>query len=152
MASGVMRLPASKIARSFFLVVAMLVVSGCKDPDAAGSTGPSSGFVRAGNDVVIKDVRTYTPVDQIAGTNDVYYVVTFAFTNNQAPSFVPKIDHFVIEDEQRRRFNGADSGSPTLIGISNYPGVLALGEAHDYTVGFRVPVNTRGLLFYDNSY
>jgi hypothetical protein len=39
-----------------------------------------------------------------------------------------------------------------LVGISNYSGVLKVGDSHDYTVGFRVPSNTTGTLFYDNTF
>jgi len=131
-------------------IFALPLLGGCKDPDSSG--GPAAGLLRAGTDIVIKGVRTFTPNDSVAGSNDEYYVVAFTFTNNQGASLAPRIDHFVIEDLQNRRFFGADSGNVSLIGISNYSGTLKVGESHDYTVGFRVPVNTTGTLFYDNSF
>lgn len=142
----------------FLSVLALCVVpflAGCKDPDqgsGAASGNAAAGFLHAGTDIIIKDVRTFSPTDQVAGTNDEYYVVTFTFTNNQGMSLAPRIDHFVIQDLQNRRYNGADSGSVNLIGLSNYTGQLKVGESHDYTVGFRVPTNTNGTLFYDNTF
>ncbi len=117
--------------------------------DAADST---QGLLRAGADIVIKSIAVRTPSDAIAGTNDVYYVVKFNFTNHLGNTLAPRIDHFAIEDERKRRFLGADSGSPTLIGISNYAGQLKVGDSHDYTVGFRVPFDTQGTLFYDPTF
>jgi len=131
-------------------VLLVTLLAGCKDPQ--GDTGASYGLVRAGTDVVVKDVRTYLPGDAIAGTNDEYYVVTFNFTNNQGFALVPRIDHFVLEDKDRIRYLGADSGNVNLVGISNYEGLLKVGDAHDYTVGFRVPQNTHALLYYDATF
>jgi hypothetical protein len=45
-----------------------------------------------------------------------------------------------------------DSGNANLAGIENYDGVLKVGENHDYTVGFRVPQNAQGILYYDASF
>jgi hypothetical protein len=145
------RRKASRVKRLSWLaaLVATLLV-GCKDPQ--GDTSPSFGLVRAGTDIVIKDVRTYAPGDAIAGTNDEYYVVTFNFTNAQGFALVPRIDHFVLEDQDRIRYLGADSGNANLVGISNYSGLLKVGDSHDYTVGFRVPQNTHALLIYDATF
>lgn len=138
-----------------FAVCAVAVLGGCKDPDAPGSggtAGAAAGFVRAGTDVVIKNVRTFSPGDAIASSNDEYYVIVFTFTNNQGQTLAPRIDHFVFQDLQNRRFLGVESGNVNLIGISNYTGTLKQGDSHDYTVGFRVPQNTTGTLFYDNTF
>ena len=145
------RRKASRVKRfSALAVLAAALLAGCKDPQ--GNTSPSLGLVRAGTDVAIKDVRTYAPGDAIAGTNDEYYVVTFTFTNSLGFALVPRIDHFVLEDQDRRRYLGADSGNANLVGISNYSGLLKVGDSHDYTVGFRVPQNTHALLFYDATF
>lgn len=142
--------------RSLLLLVACAaVLSGCKDPGApgSGSSGISgSAFVHAAPDVVVKDVRTFSPSDAVAGSNDEYYIITFTFTNDQGQSLAPRINHFVLQDIQNRRFFGVDSGNVNLIGISNYTGVLQVGDAHDYTVGFRVPQGTTATLFYDNTF
>jgi len=134
---------------SFLSVLFVLALGGCKEPP--GQSGDLS-LLRAGSDVVIKGIQTYQPQDAVAGSNDVWYVVTFTFTNNQGMTLAPRINHFVVQDDQNRRYLGTDSGSAALVGISNYDGVLKVGEAHDYTVGFRVPQDFRGVLFYDNSF
>ncbi len=150
------RRKASGVKRQFFVLAAALAValSGCKDPAGPGGGAADStlGLVRPGEDIVIKSIAIRTPADAIAGTNDEYYIVTFNFTNHLGNTLVPRIDHFAIEDDQKRRFLGADSGSPTLVGISNYAGQLKVGDSHDYTVGFRVPLNTQGTLFYDPTF
>jgi hypothetical protein len=137
-----------------FAVCVVALLAGCKEPQSASETGAGSaaGFVKPGTDIVIKQVRTFVPSDAIAGSNDEYYVVTFTFTNNQGASLAPRIDHFVIQDLDNRRYFGADSGNVSLVGISNYTGVLKVGDSHDYTVGFRVPSNASGTLFYDNTF
>jgi hypothetical protein len=134
---------------SLLVALSALALTECNEPPGAD---PVAGFVRAGTDIAVKSVRTAVPLDALAGTTDVYYIVTFSFTNNQGRALAPRIDRFVLEDEQRRHFNGADSGSATLVGINNDEGILEVGESHDYTAGFRVPAGTRGVLFYDNSY
>lgn len=126
-------------------------LAGCKDPQGT-EVKPGASFVRAGQDIVIKEIRTYATTDNIAGSHDEYYVIRFAFTNNLGLALRPKIDHFVIEDNGKVRYLGVDTGSAALVGISNYDGVLEKGDSHDYTVGFRVPINTQGQLFYDATF
>ncbi len=133
------------------LVVSVFALAGCKDPDGAAAS-PATGLVRPAPDIAIKSVRTFSPSDAVAGSNDEYYVVAFTFTNDEGMSLAPRIDHFVIQDIQNARYFGVDSGNVALVGISNYGGVLKVGDSHDYTVGFRVPHDTTGTLFYDNTF
>jgi hypothetical protein len=118
----------------------------------AAAASIQTSLVRAGTDIVVKNVRVLLPGDNAAYSNDNYYIVTFNFTNHLGFSLVPRVDHFVIEDEQKIRYLGADSGNISLSGISNYDGLLKVGDNHDYTVGFRVPQNTQGLLYYDATF
>ena len=127
-----------------------LPLAGCKEP--ASASGPVPSLIRSGGDVAIKRVRLTPALDAQALTNDEYYVITFTFTNDLGYALVPRIGHFVLEDNQRRRFLGADSGSPTLVGIDNPAVLLKQGESHEYTVGFRVPQNTTGMLYYDATF
>jgi len=132
---------------------ALVILLGVAAAARAGAASDSTlGLVRPGVDVVIKSISVRTPADAIAGTNDVYYVVRFTFTNHLGNTLSPRIDHFAIEDDQKRRFLGADGGSPALVGISNYSGQLKVGDSHEYTVGFRVPLDTQGTLFYDPTF
>lgn len=137
----------------FAQAAALLIGLGCAHPAGAGGFADSTlGLIRPGADIVIKSIAIRTPADAVAGTNDVYYVVRFNFTNHLGNTLAPRIDHFAIEDDQKRRFLGAESGSPALVGISNYSGQLKVGDSHEYTVGFRVPLSTQGTLFYDPTF
>jgi len=132
------------------LVLFATPLAGCKQPPEA--TQPTLGLVRAGTDVAIAKLRAVSASDALAQSNDEYYVVTFVWTNRLGYALAPRIDHFVLEDANRRRFLGADAGDAALVGIANYTGVLQQGGAHEYTVGFRVPQNTTGMLFYDATF
>lgn len=147
------RRKASGVKRSFLLVAACLVftLGGCKDPGGAQNDSENR-LVRPASDIAIKSVRTFAPSDQVAGSNDEYYVITFTFTNDQGMSLAPRVNHFVLQDILNRRFFGVDSGNTALVGISNYEGVLKVGDSHDYTIGFRVPQDSTGTLFYDNTF
>ena len=125
---------------------------GCKEPPAAADSKVANAFVHAGQDVEIEEVRTYGTGDAVGGTNDEYYVVRLKWTNNTGVALTPQLNHFVIEDTDKRRYLGVTSGSAALVGISNYSGRLDKGETHEYTVGFRVPQSTQGILFYDSSF
>ncbi|GAC1311564.1 MAG: hypothetical protein NVS2B3_14570 [Vulcanimicrobiaceae bacterium] len=136
------------------LCLAMLgaaALAGCKEPQAT-ETKSVSGFVRAGQDIAIKETRSYATTDAVAYSHDEYLVVRFTFTNTLGFALKPRVDHFVIEDLRKVRYLGVDSGAAALIGISNYEGVLQKGESHEYTVGFRVPIDTQGQLFYDATF
>ena len=133
-------------------IVASAVLAGCKEPQQAADSKISNSFVRAGQDVTILESRTYGTSDSVAQSNDEYYVLRFKWTNMLGYPVYPKLDHFVIEDGDKRRFLGVTSGAAALVGISNYGGTLDRGESHEYTVGFRVPVGTQGTLFYDASF
>ena len=138
------------VKRIFALAVlcAAAALAGCKEPQSE----PNSGFVRAGQDVVVKSVRIYPSTDNAAFSNEQYYVVAFNFTNHLGIGLVPKLDHFVLQDSGNVRYLGITSGSSTLAGISNSDDYLKVGDSHDYTVGFRVPKNTIGTLFYDATF
>jgi hypothetical protein len=147
------RRKASRVKRFLPLVAVCLVftLAGCQDPGGTPSD-PAKGLVRPATDMVVKSVRTFAPSDAVAGSNDEYYIITFTFTNDQGMALAPRIDHFVLQDVQNRRYFGVESGNVALIGISNYGGVLKVGDSHDYTVGFRVPQDSTGTLFYDNTF
>lgn len=139
---------ARRVPRSLALLVLLaLPLAGCKEPQEP--SGASAALVRSGTDITIKAVRTSATGDNVGSGSDEFYLVTFTFKNDLGYALTPRIDHFVLEDAERRRFLGADSGSPALVGISNAVAQLQPGDAHDYTVGFRVPQNTTGTLYYD---
>jgi len=128
---------------------ACVAFAGCKDPNSAPAAPPSS-FVRPATDIVIKNVRMVARNDSVAGGNSQdYYIITFTYTNDLGYALVPAIKHFTLEDVDRIRYLGEDSGSTALVGIENYADSLKPGDSHDYTVGFRVPQNTYATLQYD---
>ncbi len=133
------------------LVLLAAPLAACKEPPEAPEAR-ATGLVRAGADVAIERVREIPVSDALAQSNDEYYVITFAWTNRLGYALAPRINRFVLEDPNRRRFLGADSGSAALVGIENDAGVLQQGATHDYTVGFRVPHSTTGTLFYDATF
>ncbi len=132
------------------LVLLAAPLAGCKEPPALPE--PEAGFIRAGTDVTIVSVHRITASDALAQSSDEYYVVRFAWTNHVGYALAPRIDRFVLEDANRRRFLGSDSGSSALVGIENFTGLLQQGASHEYTVGFRVPQNTAGTLYYDATF
>ncbi len=144
------------VKRSTLLVglTALFGLAGCKEPTQApdSKTVSTNGFVRPGASIEVKEMRTYGTSDAVGASNDEYYVIRFKWTNDTGTPLLPKIDHFIIEDLDKRRFLGLETGNAALIGISNYAGVLQKDESHEYTVGFRVPQGTQGRLFYDASF
>jgi hypothetical protein len=109
---------------------------------------PGQGVVHAGEDIVLESTDIRQALEASADGNFVY-VVKFTFTNNLGTPFVPMPSKFVFEDDSKTRHTGLDSGSPELVGISNTYPVLKVGDSHEYTLGFRVFLNTAGTLFYD---
>ncbi len=88
--------------------------------------------------------------DSVAGANgQEYYIISFTYTNDLGYALVPSIKHFTLEDVDRIRYLGEDSGNAALVGIENFSDTLKPGDSHDYTVGFRVPDNTYATLQYD---
>jgi hypothetical protein len=141
----------NRLVLAFILCVAPML-AGCKEPPSGALVDSATTLVRPGEDIVVKSVRTVAPGDNLAYSTDQYYIVTFNFTNHLGFALVPRPDHFVMEDQQKVRYLGADSGNANLSGIQNYDGVLKVGENHDYTIGFRVPQNTQGILYYDATF
>ena len=135
-------------------LAASFALAGCKEPTQApdSKTVSTNGFIRPGESIEIKEMRTYGTSDAVGASNDEYYVLRFKWTNDTGTPLLPKIDHFIIEDLDKRRFLGLETGNAALIGISNYTGTLQKNESHEYTVGFRVPQGTQGRLFYDASF
>ena len=137
---------------TFVALGAAAALAGCKEPNGP-AVDPAVGGIRAGTDIVIHGLRERSANDDMTtSSTDIYYIVDFQFTNDLGYALAPRIDHFVISDRQQRRYIGLDTGSSALVGISNYEGILQRDEKHDYTVGFRVPLDTQGQLVYDPSY
>ena len=120
------------------------LLSACKQPNSDAQ----QGIVTAGQDVVIKSVRLFSATENNPEAGQIY-IVDFTFTNHLGIDFVPLFNHFILEDENKTRHSGMESGSAVLVGLSNSEAVLKEGDTREYTLGFRVPISTTGTLFYD---
>ncbi len=127
------------------LTLCALFLSGCKEPQGE----PGAGLVTGSQEVKVLSVRTYTAAENSGLSSSLYYVVKVNFTNHLRYDFAPRINRFILVSQTNVKFTGADSGSASLVGISNYSGTLKRDESHEYTVGFQVPLNTIGTIFYD---
>ncbi len=95
---------------------------------------------------------TALAVPALAGTGDVrvlivhltpgiqtYVVATVELTNDTSGDFTPDVSRFFLNSTNNERYQGTDSGSSALIGVSNAHRPLKQGDKRDYTVGFRTP-------------
>jgi len=127
-----------------------LLGSGCDDK---GQGLKASDFVLGSDSVQILDARMVLTTD--SGANTVggmglnYAVVRVHFTNNLSDQLFPVVSHFVFTSVQGGRYNGVDSGSTALIGISNDYGPMKKGDSRDLTIGFRVGMPQNGQITYE---
>ncbi|HEY0799167.1 MAG TPA: hypothetical protein VGD50_08450 [Candidatus Baltobacteraceae bacterium] len=141
-----MRLFSSSHRLGVTLALALVVVlTGCKEP--AGSNVQSS-VVRGTQDVVVNSVTQYIDPND---AKQVFYVCQITWTNSAGPDLIPRIERFILTDASENQYPGLDTGAVALIGINNYRGVVKKGETHSFTVGFHVPFNTVGTIFYDQT-
>jgi hypothetical protein len=68
-----------------------------------------------------------------------YAVATVELTNEGSRDFTPDVSRFFLTASNNERYQGTDSGSSALIGVSNAHRMLKRGDKRDYTVGFRIP-------------
>lgn len=127
------------------IVAGAIFLAGCKDVPSGQS---QQGLVTAGQDIVIKSIRLYSSPEDAPETDEIY-VIDFTFTNHLGRDFTPAFNHFILEDENKTRHSGSESGSSVLVGLSNSEDALKDGTTREYVLGFRVPPSTTGTLFYD---
>jgi hypothetical protein len=127
-----------------FAFAALIVLGGCKEP--AGTN--AQVFVSGSQDVVINSCDQFNDSND---ANSMYYVCKFVWTNSGGPDMVPEMDKFIFVDRDQNRYPGIESGASSLIGISNYKGVVKKGESHQYTLGFHVQLNAVGSIYYDQT-
>lgn len=122
------------------LVLSLVVLlAGCKDP----KPGVMS-FTGLGN-TVVNDSQIVASNDNnptLAGNSINYLIVKVTFTNDSNVDMAPTISKFVLTDSYAKRYPAIDQGSVVFTGISNYTGLVKVGEKHDYTIGFRVSGTT----------
>jgi hypothetical protein len=130
---------------SFIALAGLIALSGCKQPKG----GTNDTNVSGTSDVAVKQCNAYPASDNQADASTVYEICTIVFTNHVGNALAPRIDKFIFEDGLHHRYHGQDQGAAELIGISNFEGVLKDGESHAYTIGFKIPANTIGVVYYD---
>ena len=131
---------------SILALSSLSLLVACKD-EPPPSNQPS-GFVQSAPDIVIKSVKIVSATENSV-QGDTLYIVKFTFTNDIGRDFVPRMDHFILQDRDQIRHAGITQGSTALIGqINNSDDVLHKNEARDYTVAFLVYAGTFGSLSY----
>lgn len=78
-----------------------------------------------------------------------YAVIKIHFTNNFSEQLFPIPTHFVLTTADGARYNGVDSGSTALIGISNDYSPMKKGESRDFTLGFSIGLLQSGQVVYE---
>jgi hypothetical protein len=106
-------------------------------------------LVAGSTDIVVHSSRMFTADIGTTLSSQAFYIVcTLTFTNDTGHDASPEPKNFVLQDQLGQSYVGVDSGAAALVGISNYAGVVKKDAHQDYTIGFRVPSNTRGTVFY----
>jgi hypothetical protein len=121
------------------------LLAACKEPPAANAP---SNLITSAPDIVIKSLQIVAaPENSVQG--DTLYIVTFTFTNDVGRDFVPRIDHFTLQDKDQIRHTGITSGSTALAGrLHNSDEILHKNESRDYMAAFLVYSGTFGTLSY----
>ena len=129
---------------------AVVTLAACKDQPQPAN-GPS-GLVTSAPDIVVKSVQILqAPENSVQG--DTLYIVTFTFTNDTGRDFVPRLDHFVFQDNTTIRHTAIENGSTQLAGrIHNSDEILHKDEARDYMAAFLVYNGATGTLYYALNY
>jgi hypothetical protein len=114
--------------RTFLVLALALAVGACR---ATALAAPAPALTGTG-DVRVLIVRL-TPGIQT------YVVATVELTNDTPRDFTPDVSRFFLTTANNERYQGTDSGSSALIGVSNVHRTLKQGDKRAYTVGFRTP-------------
>jgi hypothetical protein len=149
-----------RLERSSATIFAFCLVTGraCDTPEAARrmskgvllalalalcacwGTAFAAAAISGIGDVEVRTVRVVPSSDSgpgLAAGSVAYVIATVALTNGSAHDIVPAIDRFFLTAPRNVRYQGADSGSSALVGVSNPHTMLKHGDTRDYTVGFR---------------
>lgn len=128
------------------LLFAACALAGCKQvkPDAAP-------LIRGSTNVAVRTVKYFAANagNLSSGEGPSYYVVCeLTFTNTLGFDSAPEAKNFQLVDPVGNTYVGIDSGAGALIGVSNYRGIVKKDDRQDYTIGFHVPANVSGAVFY----
>jgi len=99
--------------------------------------------------VAVRSTAVYAADIRATASSQAYYLVCrITFTNTLGHDVAPSPSNFVFYDAYGQPYYGVDSGTASLIGVSNYRGVVKPDDKQDYIVGFRVPNVTSGAVYY----
>jgi len=132
----------------FALLVAVLVLALPAGPALARKTAI---FVSGSTNVEIHSSKYFpTMSGNVSGaTEDQYYIVCkLTFTNDLSYDTAPAPKNFILQTPSGGQYVGVDSGDSSLVGISNFSGLVPKDQKQDYTIAFRVPANTTGTVYY----
>ena len=85
----------------------------------------------------------------LGGGSQAYLVFKLHFVNDLSSQLFPIVTHFIFTTADGTRYNGSDSGSSALIGISNNYSQMKRGEERDFVIGFKVPYQQAGIITYE---
>jgi len=129
------------------LLSAFLLATGCQEKPTPASLYSGSG------DVKILDNRFVASNDaasgSVGGTSQAYLIFKIHFMNDLSSQLFPVISHFIFTGGDGSRYQGVDSGSTALIGISNNFSPMKRGDERDFVVAFKMPFQQVGTITYE---
>jgi hypothetical protein len=111
-----------------------LALGACEAPALAAPPIAGIGNVRV---LAVRFVPSTETGSSLAATSLTYVVATVELTNDTPSDFTPQISRFFLTAPRNQRYQGIDTGSSALVGVSNAHRVLRAGDKRAYTVGFR---------------
>jgi len=120
--------------RTFLVLVLALAVGACRTPAGAAPSIAGAGDVRV---LAVRFVPGTDAGPGLAAGGLTFVVATVELTNDTPRDFTPDVSRFFLTGAQHQRYQGTDSGSSALVGVSNSHRMLKQGDKRSYTVGFR---------------
>lgn len=133
---------------SISLIALAVLTAGCQEkPAAPGSFAQGSVYIK------VLDAHFISMGDaaggQIGGAGTSYAVIKMLLTNGFSDLLTPSAKSFVLTTSDGSRYFGVDSGSASLVGISNNYSPMKRDDSREFTIGFRIPVTSTGTLGYE---
>jgi hypothetical protein len=135
------------------IVFAAFVCAACAlvSPKESLAASKTADFVASSTNVQVHSFKYFPTLSgNVSGaSNDQYYLVCkLTFTNDIGYDTAPLPKNFVLQTPTGAIYQGVDSGDSSLVGISNFAGLVPKDQKQDYTIAFRVPANTTGTVYY----
>jgi hypothetical protein len=122
--------------RTLLVPALALALGTCEAPALAAPPITGIGDVRV---LAVRFVPSTETGSGLAATSLTYVVATVELTNDSPRDFTPEISRFFLTAPRNQRYQGIDTGSSALVGVSNAHRMLKAGDKRAYTVGFRSP-------------